>query len=46
MNTPETERDRKTRKLIETLEAMSLFLKQATHHVDEVLQAIREETKE
>jgi hypothetical protein len=43
--TPETERQRKTRKLVETLEAMQVLCKQLDNHAGELLQALREETK-
>ena len=44
--TPETDRDRKTRKLIEDLEALQLLCKQIDHHAGELIQTYREETKE
>jgi hypothetical protein len=43
---PETERERKTRRLIEELEAFQLLCKQIDRHAGELLEVCREETKE
>ena len=45
-NPPETEEDRKRRKLIETVEAFQLLCKQLDNHSAELLNVLREEKKE
>lgn len=44
-STPDNERERKNKKLMEALEAFQVLCKQLDNHAGEMLQILREETE-